>query len=325
MPCSIFPAGRNCGLEGIEARTAPLQPPIRSCWTGQTGVRMTQRTSFLRNWTSVVDERTDCIAPGPIAALAATLDRNDPAPRAGDPLPPCWHWIYFLAAHRQSELGEDGHPRRGTFLPPVPLPRRMWAGGRLHFHRPLHVGATVSRTSRVVEVTEKKGSSGALVFVLVRHDIYDGSGLAVTEDQDIVYRNSASLGERRVKALAPADHVWHRDIYPDEVLLFRYSALTFNAHRIHYDRRYASDFEGYRGLVVQAPLTATLLLELVRQNLPAARLTSFSFRAVQPLFDIAPFSVCGRPEDDGRTVRLWAKDGEGRLAMDATATMAYGR
>jgi 3-methylfumaryl-CoA hydratase len=138
-----------------------------------------------------------------------------------------------------------------------------------------------------------------------------------------VYRNGVSLGERRVKGLAPADHVWLRDIYPDEVLLFRYSALTFNGHRIHYDRRYAADFEGYRGLVVQAPLTATLLLELLRDNLPAARVTSFSFRAVQPLVDIAGFSVCGRPEDDGRTIRLWAKDREGGLAMDTMATVVY--
>jgi 3-methylfumaryl-CoA hydratase len=284
---------------------------------------VTQRISFLRNWTSAVDEQADCIAPGPIAALAATLDRDDPLPSPGDPLPPCWHWLYFLHAHRQSELGEDGHPRRGTFLPPVPLPRRMWAGSRLQFHRPLHVGETVSRKSRVVDVTEKKGSSGELVFVLLQHEIFGESSLAITENQDIAYRNGASLGERHIKALAPADHVWLRDIYPEEVLLFRYSALTFNAHRIHYDRRYATDFEGYRGLVVQAPLTATLLLELVRHNLPAARITSFSFRAVQPLFDIARFSVCGRPEDDGRTVRLWAKDGEDRLAVDAAATVAY--
>jgi 3-methylfumaryl-CoA hydratase len=258
-----------------------------------------------------------------MAALAATLDRNDPLPRPGDPLPPCWHWLYFLPVHRHSDLGEDGHPRRGTFLPPVPLPRRMWAGGRLQFHRPLRVGGTVSRASRVIDVTEKKDSSGQLVILLLRHEISDEFGVAVTENQDIVYRNGASLSESRITALAPADHFWLRDIYPDEVLLFRYSALTFNDHRIHYDRRYATDFEGYRGLVVQAPLTATLLLELLRESLPAARVTSFSFRAVQPLVDIAGFSVCGRPEDDGRTVRLWAKDREGRLAMDATATVAY--
>lgn len=284
---------------------------------------MTQRTGFLRSWTSVVDEQTDCITPGPMAALAATLDRDDPLPRRGDPLPPCWHWLYFLPGQRQSELGEDGHPRRGTFLPPVPMPRRMWAGSQVQFHRALHVGEIVSRTSRVIDVTEKRGSSGPLAFVLVRHEIRDEGGLAVTENQEIVYRNGASPGESRVKALAPVDHVWLRDIYTDEALLFRYSALTFNAHRIHYDRRYATDFEGYRGLVVQAPLTATLLLELVRQNLPAARVADFSFRAVQPLFDTAGFSVCGRPEDDGKTLRLWAKDCEGRLAMAATATVAY--
>jgi 3-methylfumaryl-CoA hydratase len=284
---------------------------------------VTQSTAFLRSWTSVVDERSDCVAPVPVAALAATLDRNDSPPRPGDPLPPGWHWLYFLSAHRHSDLGEDGHPRRGTFLPPVPLPRRMWAGARLQFHRPLRIGDTVSRTSRVIDVTEKEGRSGHLVFVLVRHEISDASGLALTENRDIVYRNGAAPVGRWIKALAPTDHVWLRDVYPDEVLLFRYSALTFNSHRIHYDRRYAADSEGYRGLVVQARLTATLLLELLRDNLRAARVTSFSFRAVQPLVDITGFSVCGRPEDDGRTVRLWAKDREGGLAMDAVATVVY--
>ncbi len=289
----------------------------------ETGSHVTQWTGFLRNWDAVVEERTDYIAAAPIAALAATLDREDASPRHGDALPPCWHWLFFLPIERQSKLGEDGYPRRGAFMPPVPMPRRMWAGGELQFHRPLHVGDAVWRKSRAVDITEKKGSSGDLVFVKVRHEIGDEAGLAITEDQHIVYRNGGKIGQRPGTTLAPADPLWLRDIYPDEVLLFRYSALIFNGHRIHYDRRYATDFEGYRGLVVQAPLTATLLLELLREHLPAAQVTRFSFRALRPLVDITGFSVCGRPEDDGSTVRLWAKDGEGVLAVDASATVAY--
>lgn len=181
----------------------------------------------------------------------------------------------------------------------------------------------MTRTSRVVDAGEKNGGGEELVFVRVQHEIHDRSGLAIAEDQEIVYRSSPSHGQSPVKMLAPPDHVWLREIYPDEVLLFRYSALTFNSHRIHYDRRFAMDSEGYRGLVVQPPLIATLLVELVRQNLSAALITSFSFRQAQPLFDLGAFAVCGRPESDGKTVRLWAKDQEGRLAMDATATVTY--
>lgn len=258
----------------------------------------------------------------PFAGLSATLDIDAPAPRAGDPVPPLWHWMWFMPIHRQSELDEDGHGKTGDFLPPVPLPLRMWAGGRIEFHRPLRVGQTYTRTSRILDVRQKEGRSGPLIFVIVRHEIGDAEGIALSEEQDIVYRDNATAGEvRTVPAqTAPSDAVWERVIRPNDVLLFRYSALTFNAHRIHYDRRYATEVGGYPGLVVHGPLIATLLLDLLRRNMPKAKVGRFAFRAVSPLFDTAPFVVCGKPERDGKTVSLWAKDAAGHLATTATAT-----
>jgi len=277
----------------------------------------------LQAWIGRTETRSDQIVPVPVAALSATLDRDDSYPSAGDALPPLWHWLYFLPLHKQSEIGPDGHARRGGFLPPVALPRRMWAGGRLWFHHPLHVGEMMERTSRIIDVSLKAGRSGALVFVLVRHEISNAQGVAVTEEHDIVYRDNPKPDDPApAPKPAPEDAAWQRVIHPDDVLLFRYSALTFNGHRIHYDRRYVTEVEGYPGLIVHGPLIATLLVDLLRRQLPDAQLTSFAFRAVRPLFDIAPFTVCGKPEADGKTVKLWARDADGWLAMEATATLA---
>jgi 3-methylfumaryl-CoA hydratase len=253
--------------------------------------------------------------------LSATLDRDDLPPRPGDAVPPLWHWLYFLPAYRQSEVGPDGHAKRGGFLPPVPLPRRMWAGSRIEWHRPLAVGATARRDSRIVSVTPKRGQSGELVFVVVRHEISVAGDLALTEEHDIVYRDLAPADPERRRTPATPPAAWTRRIVPDDVLLFRYSALTFNSHRIHYDRRYVTEIEGYPGLVVHGPLLATLLVDLLRRHRPDALLHRFEFRAMKPLFDVAPFDVCGRPEDDGR-VSLWAQGPDAALAMSAVATLA---
>jgi 3-methylfumaryl-CoA hydratase len=271
------------------------------------------------DWIGKTESRSDIVTAGPVAALSATLDREDPPPRAGDALPPLWHWLFFLDRHRASELGPDGHARRGGLLPPIPLPRRMWAGSRFKFHHPLHIGDQITRETRVLDIKEKAGRSGPLVFVLVRHEISNEAGTAIAEEHDIVYRDH---GPAAPVQPAPKDAAWQRTIQPDDVLLFRYSALTFNAHRIHYDRRYSTELEGYPGLVVHGPLIATLLMDLLRRNQPAANVAQFSFRAVSPLFDTAPFVVCGKPE--GNTVRLWAKDAAGNLAMSATADCAGG-
>jgi 3-methylfumaryl-CoA hydratase len=278
---------------------------------------------YLREWRGKSESRSDQVTAAPIAALSATLDRDDPYPQPGDPLPPLWHWLYFLPIPRQSELGPDGHAKRGGFLPPVPLPRRMFAGDRVEFHRPLCVGESISRLSRIVDVNTKQGRSGPLVFVVVRHEISDRDGIAVVEEHDIVYRESPNPHDAApAPQTPPSGAAWTREIHPDDVMLFRYSALTFNGHRIHYDRRYATEVEGYPGLVVHGPLIATLLLDLLRRNLGDATVASLSFRAIRPLFDITPFHVCGKVASDGSTAQLWAIDSEGWLAMDATAGLA---
>ena len=273
----------------------------------------------LRAWIGRTETRVDRLTPTPVAALAATLDRDDPPPAPGDPLPPLWHWLYFLPLARQSEIGSDGHAKRGGFLPPVPLPRRMWAGGRLDFLQPLHVGERVERTSRIADVTSKDGRSGPLVFVLVRHEIAGERGLAIAEEHDIVYRGEPQAGERTAAGRpAPGGPMWTRTIHPDDVLLFRYSALTFNGHRIHYDRSYVTQVEGYPGLIVHGPLIATLLVDLLRRRRPNATLRRFAFTALRPTFDLHRFHVCGR-DDGAATVQLWARDHENFLTMRAEA------
>ena len=278
--------------------------------------------SLLQQWvgkTETVSARVNAVTAN---ALAATLDRPDHFD-TGAGLPPLWHWAYFWHTAPQSELGPDGHPRRGGFLPPVPLPRRMWAGGRLTFSRPLQVEGDAARSSQVKSVSSKHGATGPLVFVTVRHELAQEGDICVTEEHDIVYREMPQPGAAApAPKMAPAEAAWERTIVPDPVLLFRYSALTFNGHRIHYDRSYATEVEGYPGLIVHGPLIASLLLDLVRRERPAAAVTAFSFRAVQPLFDIHRFSVCGRVEPDGHTITLWAKTHDGQLAMRAEALLA---
>jgi 3-methylfumaryl-CoA hydratase len=275
----------------------------------------------LGQWVGRSTRRGDEVTAAPLAALGATLDRDDPPPVAGSDVPPLWHWLFFTPQERQGELGPDGHARRGGFLPPVPLPRRMWAGGRLEFHHPLHVGDEIVRESRIQDITVKEGRSGPLVFVTVRHEVTNARGVALVEEHDIVYREPPRPDAAPPRPVpAPQDEVFRRHVVPDPVLLFRYSALTFNGHRIHYDRSYATGVEGYPGLVVHGPLIATLLLDLLRRQRPQARVQRFEFKALRPLFDLHPFTVCGRPDGE-RGVSLWARDHEGALAMQAHAEM----
>jgi len=283
--------------------------------------------AHLQTWQGKSETLSDTLTATPVAALSATLDRDDPAPAAGTAVPPLWHWLYFLPHARQSEIGPDGHPKRGGFLPPVPLPRRMWAGGRLRWDaaNPLCVGQTVQRQSTIQSVKHKAGRSGELLFVLVEHRFSNENGLALTEEHDIVYRSAAQPGEAAPAPQKPpmdGQAAWSRTITADAVVLFRYSALTFNGHRIHYDRQYVTEVEGYPGLIVPGPLIATLLLDLLRRSLPGARVASFDFRAVRPAFDLHPFSVHGKPSSDGKTIELWAQDHEGFLTMQGTATLA---
>lgn len=279
----------------------------------------------LQDWVGRSETLEDIATATPYAALAATLDHpNSLRPAAGTPLPSLWHWLYFLPIHQQSEIGPDGHARRGGFMPPVELPRRMWAGSDFEFHEPLLIGDQLSRTSTIVDVKEKSGRTGSLIFVKVRHEIRrNGHGnVALTEHHNIVYRGAPDPADAPPPPQpAPSVSAWERTIVPSDVLLFRYSALTFNGHRIHYDRQYVTEVEGYPGLIVHGPLIATLLMDLLRRHLPDAQVLRFEFKAVRPIFDIHSFSVHGMPSPDGKTVRLWGRDHEGWLTMDATATL----
>ena len=282
----------------------------------------TSSLDHLRDWIGRTEQRDDSVSAAPLAGLIATLDRADePAPVDGSVLPPLAHWLYFLPQALQREIGADGHPKRGGFLPPVPLPRRMWAGGRLQFHHAIRVGEPVTRRSTITTVDAKHGRSGALVFVTVQHEIVNAHGIAVCEEHDIVYRDNPEPGAvPPAPPPAPTDEQFSRAITPDPVLLFRYSALTFNGHRIHYDRSYVTEVEGYPGLIVHGPLIATLLVDLLRRELPDAVLTQFDFKAASPLFDIHPFTVCGKREADGG-IALWARNHLGQLAMRARAVI----
>jgi 3-methylfumaryl-CoA hydratase len=273
----------------------------------------------LDDWLDKEMVAEDDITAFPLTAMAATLDREE----HGDSVPPLWHWLYFLPTAPMSEVGPDGHPKRGGFLPPVPLPRRMWAGGRLTFHAPLKVGERATRTSTIANIEDKTGRSGRLVFVTVQHTIEAGGELKLEEEHDIVYRDEPQEGARPPQPqLAPEGETWRRTIDAGPVMLFRYSALTFNSHRIHYDYPYVTEVEGYPGLIVHGPLIATLLVDLVRREQPDATLQSFAFKAVRPTFAGQAFTVCGKPSADGKIIDLWAKDHEGYLTMRATAALA---
>lgn len=270
-------------------------------------------------WIGREESRTDPIDVRAVQALAATLDL-DHAPGAAEPLPPGWQWLFFNPAAPRRELGTDGHPVRGGFLPPIALPRRMWAGSRIRYLADLPIGAQAERRSRIANVVNKTGKRGALWFVTVEHTTRHGDTVCIQEEQDIVYREATPPGS--APAPTPPRHEataeWERGVQPDTTLLFRYSALTFNGHRIHYDQAYARNEEGYPDLVVHGPLTATLLQQLALAQGGGRPLARFDFRGVSPLFVSRPFRLEGRQAEDG-TLALWARGPDGELAMSATA------
>ena len=272
----------------------------------------------LSSWVGNRQTQTDVIAPQRVRDLAATLGHPQPARTAA--LPPGWHWIFFNSFVPRAEVGTDGHPRRGGFLPPVPLPRRMWAGGRIDYLAPLPLGCEATKTSEILRVETKSGRRGNLVFVTVRHTLGFGATTCIVEEQDIVYREAPQPGAPvPVADPAPATASWGFDVVPDPVLLFRYSALTSNGHRIHYDRDYARTEEGYRDLVVHGPLLATFLQDLARSARPAARLRQFSFRGLAPVFADAPFHVEAGTGAQDNELALWIRDAAGGQAMQANA------
>jgi 3-methylfumaryl-CoA hydratase len=273
------------------------------------------KTEDLKSWMGRTESRTDLAAEAPLTRLAATLDHLDPPWRGGE-VPPLGHWLYFLPHAVQREIGPDGHASRGGFLPPIGLPRRMWAGSELEFRAPIAVGATISRKSTIANIEHKAGRTGEMVFVRVEHEVSVEGTVAIRDAHNIVYREAPRPGDA-----APAGEMpqktpeFERILHPDPVLLFRYSAITFNGHRIHYDRSYCQDVEGYPGLIVHGPLTATLLMDLYLRQRPGAQVRAFRFRARRPLFDIHTFKLCGVHRPGGAD--LWALDHEGYLSMTA--------
>jgi 3-methylfumaryl-CoA hydratase len=284
---------------------------------------MTNQTidiAHLRTWIGKQESLNDIATAFPVAALAATLDRKDPPPQTGDAIPLSGHWLYFLETAPNSELSHDGHPKRGGFLPPVSLPRRMWAGGRIDFRAPVRVGDAIRRDSEILSVEAKSGNSGNLVFVTVRHTVSANGTIAIVEEHDIVYRDAAKKGEAPpVGKPAPQTAMWRREVETNQGVLFRYSALIFNAHRIHYDIDYCRDVEGYPGLIVHGPLQTTLLLDLCRRHDPRP-VRTLDYRATHPVFHQEKFSVNGQPSADGKSVELWTANAAGCYAMRGTAT-----
>lgn len=250
-------------------------------------------------WVGRVEEAADVVTPRQVRQMAATLG-SDAMAADGAPLPPLWHWMGWLPEMPMSGLGTDGHPARGGFLPPVPLERRMWAGGRLTFHTPLRIGQPMMRRSEILKVADKTGSAGRMVFVTVGHLIHSPDGLAVTEEQDIVYVAMPDQFTPPAPITAPDGPIWTEAVGIDTVRLFRFSALTFNAHRIHFDLPYATEIEKYPGLVVHGPMQAMLLMQAACRHHGSTRPARFRFRGVRPMFHHDRMRLMGWPEAAGK-------------------------
>ncbi len=272
-------------------------------------------TDALQSWIGRTEVQIDTVHPGPARAMAAALDQNPDDFGTRAELPPLWLWLYFLPVVRASNVGPDGHPQRGGFLPPITLPRRMWAGSRCHFFGPVRIGDELTKVSTIAKVTAKTGRTGEMVFVTVRHSYSRGGAGVMEEEQDIVYMPIPDVFSP--PAPTPVtDCTWTERVAIDPVLLFRFSALTFNGHRIHYDRPYAMETEKYPGLVVHGPLQAILLMEAARRWQPGKRPANYTFRGLRPLFDFDDVSVCGRTSEAGG-LDLFTANGEGAAGMQA--------
>ena len=281
----------------------------------------------LARWRPGAVDMARVVDPWPAAAFAGLIGAPEPALKYGDPLPPMWHWFTLLEHPATAEIGADGHPKDGHFLPPIPGRRRMFAGGRLHVHAPIPVGSLLSSRSRVANIAIKSGRGGEMAFVTVRTELTVDGALAGVEEQDIVYRSEPEDAPRRRMRHAetgiPGPAVpWQRALATDPVLLFRFSALTYNGHRIHYDLPYATNEEGYPGLVIHGPLLALLALDLARVHAPDATLKSFEYRLVRPAFAPATVIAAGQPAHDSGAVELTVSAAGAPPSLTARAVLA---
>lgn len=271
----------------------------------------------------IVDE--DVVTQAPIKAMLATFDRDEKVPGPGEPIAPGWHLLYLHSYARRAQLGRDGAAAEGGVLPKIPMPRRMYAGSTFTFEGDIRVGDKLRRELEFSDIQLRQGSTGTLIVTTQTRRIFTPRGLALSEAANTVFREDPKPGTKSatpVREEAPKDVPWRRTITPDPVMLFRYSAITFNPHRIHYDRTYCIETEGYPGLVVHGPFAQQCLFDLLRDSMPGRKIRTFAVRARAPLFDTAPFDVIGRPTADGKGAELWTVTPKGTIAAQATATLA---
>ncbi len=270
-------------------------------------------------------EDEDIVTEAPIRSMIATFDRKDKVPGPGEPIAPGWHLLYLHSHARPAQLGRDGAAFEGGVLPKIPMPRRMYAGSTFTFDGDIRVGDKLRREIEFTDIQSRSGSTGNLIVTTQTRRIFTPRGLALTEAANTVFREDPKPGEKSgvpVRDPAPSDVPWRRTIKPDAVMLFRYSAITFNPHRIHYDRTYCIETEGYPGLVVHGPFAQQCIFDLLRDSLPGRKIKTLAVRARAPLFDTAPFDVIGRPTADGKGAELWTVTPKGTIAAQATATLA---
>ena len=284
---------------------------------------MAESLESFRSYIGKSEKATDVVTASAMLKFAATLGQENPPMDKGQPIPPGWYGAFFPASHRPSQMRLDGQASGGGIVPPIPLPRRRIGGTRVTFHEPLRIGDEIARITEIADIKIDDGPNGAMVTVIERNSISSSRGLAVVEERDMVM-----LSEQRAEAApatpptVPAQAAWKQEIEPNAPLLFRFSAIRFNSHRIHYDRDYVTKVEKLPGLVVQSSLISQLLMEMCRKELPNRQLKSFDFKSARQIYDTGKFSIAGSPSTDGREAQLWAQDQEGRVSMTATAKFA---
>src|SRR5713226_2239435 len=263
---------------------------------------------------------TDVVTASALVKFAATLGLENPPMAKGDPIPPGWYGGFFPASHRPTQMRTDGQASGGGIVPPIPLPRRRIGGTRVTFHEPLRVGDDITRVTEIADIQVDDGPNGAMVTVVERNSISNSRGLAVVEERDMVMLSETRAeGTSKTPPPVPAQGTWRQVVEPNTPLLFRFSAIRFNSHRIHYDRDYVTKVEKLPGLVVQGTLVSQLLMEMCRSELPARKMNYFGYQAMRQIYDTGPFTIAGAPAADGREATLWAVAAEGQLAMTATA------
>jgi 3-methylfumaryl-CoA hydratase len=284
---------------------------------------MTESLESFKSYIGKKETATDVVTATAMLKFAAALGQEDPPMEKGAPIPPGWYGAFFPASHRPSQMRPDGQAAGGGIAPPIPLPRRRIGGTRVSFHEPLRIGDEITRVTEIADLRIDDGPSGAMATIVERNSISSGRGLCVVEERDMVM-----LSEKRAEAApsappaAPAQAAWRQVVEPNTPLLFRFSAIRFNSHRIHYDRDYVTKIEKLPGLVVQSSLISQLMIEMCRRELPARRLASFEFKSFRQVYDTGSFTIAGNPPAGGHEAQLWALDGEGRTAMIASAKFA---